>query len=120
MGMVFSQYWTITEIINNNDTTIIFALSYQNSQYQHITDIGVVSFTDKQSLLKFCDEIESLAKMNLEKGSSLQIEGEGYKLVRMDSMYVYLYDENGKFTPISLNKINNGFKKIRESAIYLK
>jgi hypothetical protein len=93
--------WEIVQTVRNSkDTMTYFYWGYQNLKYSYITDIGSVFIASQEDLLKFADELVSLANSS----DSVEISTR----VGLNTLSTYDFtksievsDNGGKYTYIS-------------------
>jgi hypothetical protein len=99
----YPYQWAYEQSIRDSDTSIYFYLSYQNDEYNYITDLGSIYISNKKSMKEFFNTIDRLN--NLGSDESLEIKVGLNTYYRKGNSYFHITDNNGKYTLVSEKKI---------------
>jgi hypothetical protein len=105
-----SQYdYEIVQSIIEKDTSVYFAMPYQNEKYKQITDLGLIILNKKSDLKLFAEKLIEFSQK--EKGTSIDFANPLFTISLYDfTDIMYLYDKNKKYKTLTkkmANKIAN-------------
>lgn len=103
--------------LSNNDTTYQINCFFQNQKYQHITDLGSVSFYSqfkgKEELEKTIDQLKQCLKYLDKKEMSFEI---GRFRISDKFKILWVYDDS-KYTTLSKKGVTKWIKWLEECVI---
>lgn len=80
-------------------------IAFQNAKYVYITDIGAIYFTDKESLMKFCNDLKDASNYLVKPYKTIEWNGVEYRMnsntvkglitiTDLDNKYFYVSKKN--------------------------
>ena len=97
---LYKGSFTITQKIENSDTTTFFSYTYQNQKYQHISDLGIILTFEKASVKQLAELLMEFSQK--EPGITISNHSKDFTIDLYDfSKNIYLTDTKGKYTAIS-------------------
>ena len=103
--------------LSNNDTTYQINCFFQNQKYQHITDLGSVSFysqfNGKEELEKTIDQLKQCLKYLDKREMSFEI---GQFRISDQFKILWVYDDS-KYTTLSKKGVTKWIKWLEECVI---
>ena len=104
----------ITQFVENQDTTFMWSLAFQNEKYEHITDVGLIAFRTKEQVEQLAHDLEAIFLAPPSTGVSYTRDN--YNLVkRENATAIYVYDEDGKYFILLSNLGDCLASQIRET-----
>lgn len=97
---LYKGSFSITQKIQDSDTSTFFSFTYQNQKYQHISDLGIILTFDKASVKQLAELLMEFSQKD--PGVQVSHKTKDYTIDLYDfSRNIYLTDTKGKYTAIS-------------------
>jgi len=97
---LYKGSFTITQKIENSDTSTYFSYTYQNQKYQHISDLGIILTFDKASVKQFAEVLKEYSQKEDKIQLSYKLKDFSIELYDF-SKNIYINDSKGKYTSVS-------------------
>lgn len=101
-----SQYdYEIVQNIVEKDTSVYFAMPYQNEKYKQITDLGLIILNKKSDLKLLAEKLIEFSQK--EKGTSIDFVNPLFTISLYDfTDIMYLYDKKQKYKTLTKKMAN--------------
>lgn len=116
---LYKGSFTITQKIQNDDTTTYFSFTYQNQKYQHISDLGIILMFDKGNVKKFAEVLKEYSQKEDKIQLSYKLKDFSIELYDF-SKNIYINDSKGKYTSVSKKQASKIADEILDNLYLLK